>query len=153
MTRDLWRISSYNSLSGDGGLLYAARWHSVGRRIVYFAESPAGAMIEALVHVELNVRDWPLLYDLMRAAAPVDVQIESLPVPARADWRRSPLMTRSIGDAWLQSRQTALARVPSAVLPHTWNVLLNPEHPEADQVAIIKVTRAEYDSRLFMQEL
>jgi RES domain-containing protein len=152
LTRDFWRISSYNSLSGDGGLLYAARWHSAGRRIVYFAESAAGAMLEALVHLELNVKDWPLIYSLMQVSAPADLQIESLPVPTHVDWRRSPLMTRSIGDAWLQSRQTALARVPSAVLPDTWNVLLNPQHPDADQVAIIKVTRAEYDSRLFMQD-
>ena len=109
-------------------------------------------MLEALVHLELNVKDWPLIYSLMQVSAPADLQIESLPVPTHVDWRRSPLMTRSIGDAWLQSRQTALARVPSAVLPDTWNVLLNPQHPDADQVAIIKVTRAEYDSRLFMQD-
>jgi hypothetical protein len=33
-------------------------------------------------------------------------------------------------------RWSALARVPSAILPNTWNVLLNPEHLAAGQIRI-----------------
>jgi RES domain-containing protein len=153
LTLDLWRISGHNSLSGEGGLRYSARWHSAGRRIVYFAESPAGALIEVLVHAELNQKNWPRFYDLMQVAAPDSVQIELLTVPTRGeDWRVSPRVTRGLGDEWLRSKRTALARVPSAILPSTWNLLLNPEHPEADQLAILKVTRADYDSRLFTKD-
>jgi RES domain-containing protein len=146
---NLWRISAFNLLSGEGGLYYTARWHTAGHRIVYLAESPAGALVESLVHTELNERSWPRFYDLMQIAAPADIEIETLNVPAGDDWKRLPIITRGPGDDWLNSKRTALARVPSAILPNTWNVLLNPEHVAAGQIRIIETMRADYDRRLF----
>ena len=151
MTLNLWRISAFNSLSGDGGLYYSARWHTAGHRIVYLAESPAGALVESLVHTELNERSWPRFYDLMQIAAPDDIEIETLNVLAGDDWKRLPSITRGLGDEWLNSKRTALARVPSAIMPNTWNVLLNPEHFAAGQIRIIETTRADYDPRLFQR--
>jgi RES domain-containing protein len=144
----LWRISNYQSLSGEGGLLYSARWHTAGQRIVYLAESPAGAMIEALVHLELDETDWPRSYYLMQVEYPESLSIEApKPTPAKT-WKTSLAATRKLGDEWLRARRSALARVPSAILPETWNVLLNPEHRDAKQVRIVKTIRAEYDPRL-----
>lgn len=144
----LWRISNYPSLSGEGGLHYAARWHTAGQRIVYLAESPAGAMIEALVHLELDEVDWPHAYRLMQVEYPESLAVETLkPTPART-WKTLPAATRKLGDEWLRSRRSALATVPSAILPETWNVLLNPEHGDAQQVRAVRTMRAEYDPRL-----
>jgi RES domain-containing protein len=145
---DLWRISKFNSLSGEGGLHYSARWHTAGRRIVYLAESPAGALIESLVHIELNQRSWPDYYDLMQIRAPDGIQVETISTPAEKKWKEFPLVTRKLGDEWLRSRRTALARVPSAIMPNTWNILLNPEHLSAPQITVVQVTRAEFDQRL-----
>jgi RES domain-containing protein len=144
----LWRISNYPSLSGEGGLHYAARWHTAGRRIVYLAESPAGAMIEVLVHLELDETDWPRAYRLLQVEYPADLRVETLkPTPAKS-WKTSLAATRKLGDEWLRSGRSALARVPSAILPETWNVLFNPVHPNAKQVRILRTIRAEYDPRL-----
>jgi RES domain-containing protein len=54
-----------------------------------------------------------------------------------------------MGDAWLATLETALARVPSVIAPHTWNYLLNPEHPDAKQVVVAEVIRERFDNRLF----
>jgi RES domain-containing protein len=54
-----------------------------------------------------------------------------------------------MGDLWLTTRETPLARVPSAIAPQTWNYLLNPEHPEARQVQVAEVIRERFDNRLF----
>ncbi|HUB18530.1 MAG TPA: RES family NAD+ phosphorylase [Acidobacteriaceae bacterium] len=144
----LWRISNYESLAGDGGLLYSARWHTAGHRIVYLAESPAGAMIEALAHLELDESDWPRSYHLIQVEYPENLRIETLkPTPAKS-WKTSLAATRRLGDDWLRSRRAALARVPSAILPETWNVLLNPDHSDARQVRVVRTMRAEYDPRL-----
>ena len=145
---DLWRISKFRSLAGEGGLHYSARWHTAGRRIVYMAESPAGALIESLVHMELNQRSWPSHYDLMQIAAPDGIEIETIKMSAEKRWKESPLVTRKAGDEWLRSKRTALARVPSAIMPNTWNVLLNPEHPASTQIKVARITRAEFDLRL-----
>jgi hypothetical protein len=34
-------------------------------------------------------------------------------------------------------------------MPHTWNYLLNPEHPAASQVRIVEVIKERFDNRLF----
>jgi RES domain-containing protein len=145
---DLWRISKYKSLSGEGGLRYSARWHTAGRPIVYLAESPAGAMVEVLVHLELNENSWPSHYDLIRVAVPDRFEIETIKVTDDDGWKLDPSIGRRLGDEWLASMRTALARVPSAILPRTWNLLLNPEQPEAGKIRIVETIRAEYDPRL-----
>ncbi|WP_263366920.1 RES family NAD+ phosphorylase [Edaphobacter bradus] len=147
---NLWRISKFNSLTGEGGLHYSARWHTAGRRIVYLAESPAGALIEALVHMELNQITWPRFYDLMQIAVPDDTKMETIEATGK-NWKELPELTQELGDNWLRSMRTALARVPSAIMPDTWNVLLNPEHPSAAQIKIVRTTRADFDSRLFQR--
>jgi RES domain-containing protein len=149
LTLTLWRISGFNSLSGEGGLKYSARWHTAGLRIVYLAESPAGAMIEHLVHLELNEKSWPRFYDLMQVTAPDGIEVETLSPPAGSEWKTSPLLTRSLGDEWLRSKRTALARLPSAIMLNTWNFLLNPDHSRAAEIRIIAIVKAEYDPRLF----
>ncbi|MGD0499795.1 MAG: RES family NAD+ phosphorylase [Bryobacteraceae bacterium] len=47
--------------------------------------------------------------------------------------------TRQAGDEWLRSRRAALLRVPSVIVPATWNVLINPRHPESAQIRIVRV--------------
>ena len=152
MIRNLWRISGFNSLSGEGGLKYSARWHTAGHRVVYLAESPAGALIEHLAHLELNAKSWPAFYDLIQATAPDRLEVETLSLPAGDGWKRLPIITRTSGDEWLRSKRTALARVPSAIMPHTWNFLLNPDHPEAAEIRSTEIARADYDPRLFSKD-
>jgi RES domain-containing protein len=145
--KDLWRISNHRSLSGEGGLKYAARWHSAGRRVVYLAESPAGAMIEVLVHLELE-DELPRGYTLLRVGVPDELHREEINVPKSDAWKSNHHLSRGLGDEWLAKRTTALARVPSAILPNTWNYLLNPLHRGAELIQIVGSTRAEFDPRL-----
>ena len=69
----LWRISNHSTLEGRGGLLASARWHTEGRPIVYFAESPPSALVERLVHLELNPARFPKSYRLLQAEGPDDL--------------------------------------------------------------------------------
>jgi RES domain-containing protein len=147
----LWRISGYPDLSGEGGLGASGRWHTEGRLNVYLADCPAGALLERIVHMTDMVEDaiLPRFYQLLQIAVPDELAIKSLTVLAPTDWREQPEFTRSIGDAWLASQETALARVPSAIAPHTWNYLLNPAHPDARQVRVAEVIKERFDNRLF----
>jgi RES domain-containing protein len=146
--KDLWRISNHRSLNGAGGLRYAARWHNAGRRIVYLAESPAGAMIEVLVHLELEEDELPPSYTLLQVGVPADVAVKEIALPAGDTWKTEYEISRRLGDAWLMKMSTAIARVPSAILPNTFNCLLNPLHPDAARLRILSETRAEFDTRL-----
>jgi RES domain-containing protein len=149
--RCLWRISNHPDLAGAGGLRASARWHTRGRAIVYCAETPTGALLEALVHLEVDSVDaLPRSYQLLRVAFPDRVPLEDVPLAELPqDWRRTPLLTRSIGDAWLAAGRTAALRVPSAVAPHAFNVLLNPPLLRGAGVRVTERTRYPFDARLF----
>lgn len=145
---ELWRISNYCSLTGEGGLLYSARWHTAGKPIVYLAASPAGAMIEILIHLELEEDELPPAYTLLRVEAPASLAIEELRVAVGESWKTNLNLSRRIGDAWLNSAKTVLARVPSAILPNTFNYLYNPSHRDAKHVRIVSSIKANFDARL-----
>jgi RES domain-containing protein len=145
----LWRISNHTSLAGDGGLRTSARWHTRGRRIVYCAENPAAALLEILVHFEIGIGDLPARYRLLKIEAPGHAPLERCSLDdLPRDWLRNARATRTIGDAWLARTSSPLLVVPSAIVPETVNVLLNPAHPEAESVVITRVTEHIIDPRL-----
>jgi RES domain-containing protein len=144
----LWRISNHDSLDGRGGLLASARWHTRGRAIVYLAATPAGALVEALVHLELRPDQLPKSYRLMKAEAPDDLAKMHFSALTE-DWRLNEIASRTLGDEWLGLGETALLEVPSAILPETFNVLLNPGHADAARVRILWHEAYPFDQRLF----
>jgi RES domain-containing protein len=144
----LWRISNYPDLSGIGGVLHHGRWHHRGRPVIYLAESPAGALLEALVHIEATgPSELPAGYQLLEVELPDDAHTTDATLPG-ADWPRQLQLTRRCGDTWLAEGQSLLLRVPSAVVARTHNRLFNPLHPQAAQCRVISVARYPFDSRL-----
>jgi RES domain-containing protein len=148
-TITLWRTSNHITLDGNGGKKSGARWHSVGNRIVYLADSPMAAIVETLVHLDIESEDTPEFYSLLKVSVPEGLGIQSLELPDGEGWKQDLPLTRRIGDAWLASLGTSLGRVPSVIAPHTWNYLLNPAHPDAKLVLIAEVIKERFDNRLF----
>jgi RES domain-containing protein len=146
----LWRISNYADLSGRGGLFSSGRWHSRGTEIVYLADHPAAALLETLVHLEIDPDDLPSTYQLLDVEIPDSVVVDAIrgsDLPA--EWRRDNAATQPLGDRWLREQRTALSQVPSAITPFTANWLLNPKHPDAAAAKIVNVSSAPFDQRLF----
>lgn len=145
----LWRISNYADLQGKGGLKAAGRWHNRGIPIVYLSESPALAMLEVLVHFELDLSEIPETYQLLEVDYSKRTGMSHLHknyLPAY--WREDLELTRAIGDEWLMGSSSLLLRVPSAVVPHSYNYLFNPRHVLASDAEIISARRHPFDARL-----
>jgi len=143
----LWRISAYADLSGTGGLRVSGRWHQAGRPVVYAATSPPGAMLEVLVHLEIDPEDFPTTLRLIRIELPDTVSQARLPT-LQPGWSAQPELTRALGNRFLDDCSALLLPVPSAIMPSTTNYLFNPRHPQA-QSAKIQVEDFTPDSRLF----
>lgn len=150
----LWRLTRrpYADLDGKGGeeQLFDARWHTRGRPVVYLAATPALALLEVRVHLELPPGLLPDDYVLMKVNAPDDVERrnirqEDLP----AGWQEREELCRPFGDSWLEGAGSALLRVPSAIIEVERNVLLNPQHPDAARVHIEEISSFKWDQRLF----
>jgi RES domain-containing protein len=145
----LWRISNHASLSGDGGLYAAGRWHSKGRRVVYLADHPASALIEIMVHLEVDAEDLPTRYQLLGVDIPDPLAVTHFDEHDLPEgWRQQTALTRARGDGWLHDAPTALLRVPSAIVPDASNYLLNPAHVDAPRIGIASAVRAAFDPRL-----
>lgn len=142
----LWRISNRASLSGEGGLYAAGRWHTRGRRVVYLADHPAAALLEVMVHLEIDADDLPSHYQLLAIDVPDGIAAASVVLPD--GWRETIATTQTLGDTWLRETSSALLRVPSAIVPDAHNYLFNPAHADAARVSIAQTTRAAFDPRL-----
>jgi len=145
----IWRISNHATLDGGGGLRAPSRWHTRGRRVVYCASNPAAALLEVLVHAEIDIEDTPVTYKYLEIEVPDSIAIETADVgPLGPGWAMEVEASRRIGDRWLASGRTALLLVPSAILPATLNVLINPRHPDSAGIQIARIHRQPIDPRL-----
>lgn len=149
----LYRISNRPVLDGYGASRGSGWWHirTPMTRMVYLSEHISTAVLESLVHIQKASGLYPEYYQLLVAESDVDlpmrtVAIEDLP----KDWTNDAEATQKVGDEWLAARETALLRVPSVVAADTWNVLLNPFHPDAAALRITRVSRHAFDRRLFL---
>jgi len=145
----LWRVSNHRTLDGRGGLSVPGRWHTRGQHILYCAPNPATALLEVLVHLNIDLEDVPIHFRYLEIEAPDETSTETVDVKALAqDWQLSPDISRQVGDEWLGSGRTTLLRVPSVIVPATWNLLLNPRHPESAQIRIVRTHSHPIDLRL-----
>lgn len=140
----LWRVSNYADLRGVGGIKRAGRWHSKGRPVVYLAEHPALALLETLVHLEIDsVDDLPDTYRLLK------VEIEDPTSLALLDGLPEDETTsKQIGDDWLASGNELLLRVSSVLVPESFNYLFNPVHQDAKKATIVANHVWPFDPRL-----
>jgi len=113
--------------SGEGAYLFGGRWNSPGRRVIYAALDPATALVEVAVHKGfkvLNTVAHHLHHFTVTDPTAVHVVHEAeVPNPL---WLRpvTPCVDQmEFGDALLAAHPFVL--IPSAVSPHSWNLLVN----------------------------
>jgi RES domain-containing protein len=133
-------------------MLRGGRWNSIGQRVIYAAESYAGAMLEILVHANLSVP--PKNHRVVRITIPDQLDIETVNPHALSGWNSEDLTaTRAFGDRWLHELRTPVLRVPSVITEgRECNFLFNPAH---SQFALIEAAPSEevhWDIRLFSQK-
>ena len=148
----LWRISNHADLTGLGGELLNGRWHTAaeGKRIVYFAEHPAVALVENLASLRGNATLFPERFQLIKVSSPETLAPRELTSRQLSAVNSGKIeSSQVIGDAWLAARTSALLRVPSIPSPESWNYLFNPLHADAAALKIDWARMITYDRRLF----
>ena len=149
----LYRITktkyAATAFEGVGAKLAGGRWNSVGRAVVYTSEHPATAALEILVHVKRSqlLRDH---YSVIVAEVPDDLIAQLDPAALQKGWDapEEGKASTDVGDAWFDAQVSVGLRVPSAVLRGQFNVLLNPLHPDWEQVALGELEAFLFDARL-----
>ena len=117
--------------------------------VVYTSASLALATLEILVHVGRD--DLPGDLIAIKIFVPDDLPRRTL-TAARLppDWNRyrAPKALADLGDAWAASGRTALLVVPTAIVPESENILINPAHRDAARIRVLRRTAFSWDRRL-----
>jgi RES domain-containing protein len=97
-------------------------------------------VLEVRVHLDL---DWDMLPDdyVLVAIDTAAIVAETINEP--------PDDPRAIGDAWIESRRSAVLRVPSWIVLESYHVLINPAHPDALSIQLGSVRPFQFDLRLW----
>ncbi|MEX0771858.1 MAG: RES family NAD+ phosphorylase [Balneolales bacterium] len=150
---ELFRISrtKYGSeLTGKGAALKGARWNSVGVEVIYTATNRSLAMAEVAVHIPVSMM--PDDSEMLTLYVPDDLTMTQItPDQLKSGWNMHPPLkfTQLIGDQFILNREFCLMKVPSAVTKGDYNMMINPHHPEFQQINIVHTEEFMFDRRLF----
>ncbi len=148
----LYRIAKkehVGDLTGTGARINGGRWNHKGTSIIYASESRSLAALEFLVHLDLPTLPRNLKIATLEISGrikPKEIKKSRLP----ANWRSYPAPSElaDIGSRWATSSSSLLLRVPSAVVEHEFNFLINPLHPEMKSASISRIEDFIFDERL-----
>lgn len=135
--------------SGQGGLYASGRWTPRGKLVVYTSASISLAVLEYTVNYRR--RGWVPATVLGRAVIPASVRVETVSIDKLPDnWFAAapPSQLQALGGEWLERGETAVLKVPSAIVTEEWNYLLNPLHADFRKFRISKAKPFNFDQRV-----
>lgn len=136
------------AFNGEGARRYGGRWGSKGTALVYAAENLPLALLETLV----GLTDYAQLYEYVFIRAHLTAgQAEHLTagdLPDGWDERPPARATQQIGDLWAREQRSVALRVPSVVVPYSFNYVLNAQHPAFSELDIGEAETLPVDPQL-----
>ncbi|MFP4674529.1 MAG: RES family NAD+ phosphorylase [Opitutales bacterium] len=149
----LWRLvktrHAGTAFDGEGAYRFGGRWNSHGQRLVYASGSLSLALLEILVHLD-PAPGLPALSVFPISLPKALLQTESFSsldtISGGLPW---PLgKTRAWGDAWHRAGTSPALAVPSSIVPHETNYILNPRHHDFNRITIGQPQPFTLDARL-----
>lgn len=107
------------------------------------------AALEYLVHVDSDILPNGLVS--IRAVIPDGLKMEAINASnLPLEWKDKiiPASLQQLGTDWVTNAKSAVLRVPSVVIEHEWNYVLNPRHPEFSQITWEAAKVFSFDQRL-----
>jgi RES domain-containing protein len=132
--------------AGDyaGAMVAGGRWNPIGTPMLYTAEHLALACLEVLVHLDKGQLPRDYVWSKTELTGSPELLIRSTPASVGA--------CQAVGDRWITSGNALAVRVPSAVIPEEFNVLLNPNYAAYASLVWSDPRPFHFDPRLFAAE-
>jgi RES domain-containing protein len=115
--------------------------------MAFVSESLSLATLEVLVHLQNSS---PLAsYVVFTVEFSEDLVQDHGQLPK--NWRSfpAPPETQKMGDVWINSNSSVLLRVPSVIVVHEYNFLINPMHHDFPKLIIRGPMPLDVDARVF----
>ena len=143
-------IKEQVALDGKGGLFGSGRWHKKGTLVIYTSEHASLAAWEKIVHVT-NFENLPNDLLLVKIEIPDRIEIQTVPQTVLVkEWDSFPFASETVdyGTSFLRKNEHLALKVPSAVIPDEFNIILNPLHPDIGECNIISTIPFIFDKRV-----
>lgn len=148
----VWRLTheryTDSAFDGEGARQHGGRFNSPGTAVVYASESLPLALLETLTGLERYAQ----LHRYVFFRATLDEGLAAEPpektLPEGWDEHPPPSEAQQVGNRWAASEESVALRVPSVVVPYSYNYLLNPIHPAFEAVEIGPAEPFPVDRRL-----
>lgn len=147
-----WRIvksrHASTAFDGEGARLHGGRWNSPGVPAIYLSETRALATLEVLVGIRATA---PLAAYALIPAEFDEALVHSIDehrLPDDCSDSPPPPSTQRIGDAWAAGATSVVLKVPSVIVPHEFNYLVNPMHPDFSSISVGEAESLVVDRRL-----
>jgi RES domain-containing protein len=149
----VWRLTlkKHAAPDGEGARRYGGRWNKPGTPVVYTSGTLSLAALEYLVHVDSDILPDSLVS--IRATIPDSLTIETIHASDLPDdWKDTiiPVALQELGTSWANQAKSLVLKVPSVVIQHEWNYVLNPLHPDFPKTTWDTGIAFSFDSRLLM---
>lgn len=138
------------ALSGAGAAIRGGRWNLRGTEMIYTADSRALAMAKVAVYLTLDTL--PPDYMMLTIFIPDSVSVQQMqPYQLPGNWHIFPHLrdTQLVGEKFIQEEKSCLLKVPSAIVPGDYNILLNPKHKEFSKIKVVDQQDFPFNHRLF----
>ena len=151
----VWRVVgvAYAAFDGEGARRYGSRWTRRGLPVVFASATLSLAALERFVHTDPDLDPIDLVaiaVDIGNTIAVDSVEISDLP----RDWRAypAPSSLANIGERWCRLAGAAVLSVPSVVIPHERNFILNPAHADFSKLKTGKPEAFTFDPRMWKRD-
>lgn len=150
---NVYRIGQTRYANDRKGSGVDGRWNSGGQYVIYTGGSLALSCLEKLAHTSgtsLYSGDFSVtVYHVPDQLRIKEIKLTDL-VKHNAEWVKviNYPYTQALGDQWLQNRETAVLKVPSAIIDLEYNYLFNPAHPDFNKIKMALVKPFSFDTRL-----
>ncbi len=146
-----WRVVKQRfaatAFDGEGARRFGGRWNSAGRAVVYTAATTSLALLEILVNADAGLLPHYLAIPVIFAEDLVE-PFDRARLPRAWRSHPAPYALKRLGNRWLDEGRSSVLAVPSAVVPHESNYLLNPAHHAFSEVLFGEPIAIETDPRL-----
>ena len=147
----VWRLSlrQHAAPDGEGARRYGGRWNKPGTPVVYTSGTLSLAVLEYLVHVDSDILPDGLVS--VRATIPDSLNMKTIDTATLpVDWKDKiiPASLQQLGTDWANHARSPVLKVPSVVIEHEWNYVLNPRHPEFSKISWDPGITFSFDPRL-----
>ena len=145
----VFRIGHKNYAATLGSSGVNSRWVSAGKHVIYSAENLPLAFLESMVRrqgVGFNA-DFKTVFIEIPDDLPITYIDENALDP---DWRHPYDYShcQPIGNKWYDDMRIPILKVPSAIMPGSYNYVMNTLHPDFKHIQIVAVTDLVPDPRI-----